>query len=402
MKWFSAVSFSQNWEAAVHELVEKNQRSMEGDKPHLAVLFVTPHHEKSYKKIHQAVSKQFPSAFLIGCSGGGIIGGNKEVESEPAISLMVAHLPNVKIHPFRVADEELPDLDGSPKAWHKVIGVEPDVDPQFVILSDPFSIQIENFVRGMDYAYPKSVKIGGLASGAMAPGGNALFLNEQFSSSGLIGLAFSGDIVISPLVAQGCRPIGPLLRVTACDRNILLAVDDQPPLMALQEMYESLTPRDQNLLQSSLFLGIVSDSNNGDPGPGDFLIRNIVNADTQRGYIGIGALLRVGQSVQFHLRDAETSHQDLKHVLERYVARPELYNKDLAQSQGVMLFSCAGRGSYLYGEANHDTNLFGRVVGNLPISGFFCNGEIGPVGQSTYVHGYTSCFGVFQPKEVKA
>ncbi len=396
MKWVSAVSSSKKADGAVRETVAQVRKSLDGERPHLLALFVTPHFEKDYKEIHREISAAFPSAFLIGCSGGGIIGGSEEVESRPAISLAAAVLPNVQIHPFRVEDDDIPDLDAGPRAWHKVIGVDPSMEPNFVILSDPFSIQIENFLSGMDFAYPKSVKVGGLASGAGSPGKNALFLNEEMPRSGLVGVALMGNVVIEPLVAQGCRPIGTPFSITACDRNVLLGLDGQPPLQKLQEIYDTLDPRDQDLLQHSLFLGIVSDSN-GSAESDDFLIRNIVSADPQRGYLAVGALLRVGQSVQFHLRDAETSHQDLKHVLQRYSNRKS--TPETPGSKGVLLFSCAGRGTHLYGKSNHDSTLFGQMVGDWPISGFFCNGEIGPVGKSTFVHGYTSCFGIVRAKE---
>lgn len=400
MKWVSSLSSAKKSDAAVREVIAQVRQSLDGEKPHLLVLFITPHFEKDYSEAHKSVSEAFPSAYLVGCSAGGIIGGNEEVESRPAISLAAAVLPNVQIHPFRVEDEEMPDLDDGPRSWHKLIGVDPANEPHFIILSDPFTIQIENFLAGMDFAYPKSVKIGGLASGAGAPGKNALFLNEQVSRSGLVGIALSGNVVIDPLVAQGCRPIGTPYPITDCDRNILLGLDGQPPLQKLQEIYETLEPRDQDLLQHSLFLGIASDSNIGDPATGDFLIRNIVSADPQKGYLAVGALLRVGQSVQFHLRDSETSHQDLKQVLDAYAKRKPVPAQGVpATSKGVLLFSCAGRGEHLYGKSNHDSLLFGRMVGGWPISGFFCNGEIGPVGKSTYVHGYTSCFGVVQAKD---
>ena len=97
--------------------------------------------------------------------------------------------------------------------------------------------------------------------------------------------------------------------------------------------------------------------------------------------------------MQFHLRDADTSAQDLDAVLERYLDTQAIHGE-----AGALLFSCLGRGSYLYGRADHDTDMFRDKLGPMPLTGFFCNGEIGQVGGSTYLHGYTSSFGVFHPK----
>ena len=160
-------------------------------------------------------------------------------------------------------------------------------------------------------------------------------------------------------------------------------------------MFVGLSERDRELAQHSLFLGIVMDGMNESPQPGDFLIRNIVGVDGQRGLLAIGEMLKEGQLVQFHLRDADTSAQDLDAVLERYLDTHAIHGQ-----AGALLFSCLGRGSYLYGRPDHDTDMFRDKLGPMPLTGFFCNGEIGQVGGATYLHGYTSSFGVFRPKTV--
>ena len=266
-------------------------------------------------------------------------------------------------------------------------------EPDFIILADPFSLRGEHLLMGLDYAFPAAVKIGGLASGAERPGANALFLGDEVFSSGAVGLAIHGDVAIDTVVAQGCRPIGKPLHVTECSQNLLLGVDGRTPVEVVREIFEELSERDRALAQHSLFLGVVMDELNDSPQLGDFLIRNIVGADAKRGAFAIGEMLKEGQTVQFHLRDAETSALDLSGMLSRYAAEsPSL------QQAGALMFSCLGRGSYLYGRPDHDTDMFRDKVGAMPLTGFFCNGEIGQVGGSTYLHGYTSSFGIFRPK----
>ena len=145
-------------------------------------------------------------------------------------------------------------------------------------------------------------------------------------------------------------------------------------------------------MQTSLFLGIVMDDFNEDPQQGDFLIRNVVGMDGRTGVMAIGETLREGQRVQLHLRDALTSADDLSALLVKYASE-----NDVGQNQGALLFSCLGRGQFLYGRPDHDTDMFQEKVGAIPLGGFFCNGEIGPVGGTTFLHGYTSSFGIFRP-----
>jgi len=187
------------------------------------------------------------------------------------------------------------------------------------------------------------------------------------------------------------------MRVTKCDRNILMELDGQPPLNILRDLFMTLDARDQNLLQHALFLGLVMDPLKSHFTHGDFLIRNIVGLDTEKGLLAVGALLREGQTVQFHLRDAQTSADDLQQTLSTYASR-----SGRGQLAGALLFSCLGRGEYLYGHSSHDTRLFQQKLGQVPVGGFFCNGEIGPVGGTTYMHGYTSCFALFRPLYVTA
>jgi small ligand-binding sensory domain FIST len=397
MRWVSALSEAKTLPVALDETIRKLQEALGDHKPDLCLIFVSSDFRAGYETITPALQSALRPRVIMGCSGGGVVGDGREVEHQPALVISAALLPDVTMTPFRVADSSLPDLDVSPRQWHQLVGIPPTDQPQFIVLADPFSIRVENLLMGLDYAYPKAVKVGGLASGAAQPGENALFFNSVCYRSGAIGLALSGNLALDVLVAQGCRPIGKPLRVTKCDRNILLELDGEPPLNILRDLYAKLDDRDQNLLQNALFLGLVMDPMKSHFTQGDFLIRNIVGLDTEKGILAVGALLREGQLVQFHLRDAQTSADDLDQVLSTYLSRA---GHD--QVAGALLFSCLGRGEYLYGQGSHDTQMFKKRLGAIPVGGFFCNGEIGPVGGTTYLHGYTSCFALFRPLYVLA
>lgn len=397
MQWITALSEAKTLDRAVEETVAAVQQSLGQEKPDLCLVFVSNTFLSEYDTLATKLQTALGPRVLLGCSGGGIIGDGREIERHPALSITAAVLPDVTLTPFRIADSLLPDLDASPRVWHTMVGTSPVEQSHFIVFADPYSIRTENLLMGLDYAYPKSVKVGGLASGATQPGENALFFNTVCYRTGAIGLALSGNITLDALVAQGCRPIGKTYRVTKCDRNILMELDGQPPLHILRDLYTTLDTRDQYLLQHALFLGLVMDPLKSHFTQGDFLIRNIVGLDAEKGILAVGALLREGQLVQFHLRDAQTSTEDLEHVLAAYQTRT---GHD--QVAGALLFSCLGRGEYLYGTPSHDTQLFQRKWNGVPMGGFFCNGEIGPVGGTTYLHGYTSCFALFRPLYVSA
>ena len=123
---------------------------------------------------------------------------------------------------------------------------------------------------------------------------------------------------------------------------------------------------------------------------GDFLVRNLLGADAASGTIALGALPRMGQTLQFQRRDADAATEDMKELLSR--ARKGTAGRRIF---GGCLCTCNGRGSHLFGMPHHDAGLIQEQLGKLAITGFFCNGEIGPVGSKNFLHGYTASLGLF-------
>lgn len=404
MKWSSALSTRPSLEAAVQEVVERAQRSLQAPAD-LGFIFISAAFTSDFPRLMPLLKEYLSVPVLIGCSGGGVVGRdtecdqNQEIEEEAALSLTLAHLPGVQIETFHLSAEDLPDLDSPPDDWIDLIGVSPQINPKFVLLGDPFTAGINDLLQGLDFAYPGSVKVGGLTSSS----GNSLFCNYETFHEGLVGVALSGEIILEAIVAQGCRPIGQPYRVVEGERNIVTKVQDGrvspeskslTPLEALQELYKELSEEDRELAQHSLFIGVAQSEFKQHLEQGDFLIRNLLGVDPRVGAIAIGDRVRPGQRIQFHLRDAETSTTDLEMLLRRYQAQTQSQDPSPV---GALMFSCLGRGEDLYGEPNVDADLFSRYINNIPLGGFFCNGEIGPVGSTTFLHGYTSVFGICRP-----
>ena len=393
MKWSSAISESPSLADAAAEVLKALRDDLGEATADLVAAFVSAEHGAQFSRVPELLRSEFPHAVVIGCSAGGVIGDGSEVEHRAGLAVTAAVLPDVDVKPFHLESSAFPDGDAPQDEWEALVGVSAEDEPDFLLMADPWSGNTDSFLRGLDFAFPSASKIGGIASGANRPGEVALFLNDDVHRSGIVGAALQGAVEVDTIVAQGCRPIGGLMQITACHENMLMGLDGGSPVEALGSLFDQLDERDQRLARHSLFLGVVMDSLNDAPKHGDFLIRNILGADHHSGTLAVGERLSEGQTVQFHLRDAETSAQDLDGLLDRYAIEHPLY-----EETGALLFSCLGRGEGLYGRSGHDSEMFRRKVNAMPLTGFFCNGEIGQVGGATYLHGYTSSFGVFRPK----
>lgn len=391
MRWASAISERPDLEGAVEDVVAATEQALGEAAPDLLFAFFSPAHAVGCDRLGRALRDAFPGALLVGCSARSVIGGGREVEMGAALSLTVARLPHVSLAPMRVAGDGFPR---GAESWREHFELAPDPAPDFVLLADPFTCDAEPLVRQLDADFPDSTLVGGLASGGERAGGNALLLADRVHADGLVGVALQGDVRVDAVVAQGCRPIGHPLFVTRARDNLLVEVDGRPPMEIVRELFEAASPRDRALMQTSLFLGVEMRPELSQYGRGDFLVRNLMGADARTGAIAVAALLQEGQVVQFHLRDAQTSAEDLDERLARHCAA----HGGRARPAGALLFSCLGRGAALYGVPDHDSNALQRHVGPVPLGGFFCNGEIGPVEHRTFLHGYTSAFGLFRPR----
>ncbi|MEL6553229.1 MAG: FIST N-terminal domain-containing protein [Cyanobacteria bacterium J06621_11] len=415
MKWVSAISTSVSLETAIEE-VAKQIKTQLGIQPDLALVFVSVAFASEYARLLPLLEARLPGAHIVGCSGSGVIGMEAdgfplEIEEGPALSITAACLPNVDIASFHFTAADLPDLDSPPEAWSKLIGVAPSANPSFVILADPFSSGTSELLQGMDYAYPEATKVGGLSGVDSFSRHSGLFCKGELHREGMIGIALSGEIVMEAIVAQGCRPIGELYRVSEGEHNVMLKLEPdeldsegsgETPLEILQNIFQEMDEEERELAQNALFIGVAQSGFKPNLSRRDFLIRNLVGVDPRNGAIAVADKIRPGMRIQFHMRDAETSEEDLENLLQRY--KVESLERQLVQNReevirtspiGALLFSCTGRGEGLYDEPNFDSDLFEQYLGPLPVGGFFCNGEIGPVGSTTFLHGFTSVFGIF-------
>ncbi|MBI5631347.1 MAG: FIST C-terminal domain-containing protein [Elusimicrobia bacterium] len=380
-----ALSTDKDWGKAVAAACEKVRQDLRGGCD-LALLFVAELYPAvAPSALPKMVQDSLGASILLGCNGVGVIAGSREVEKSPGVSLMGMRLPGAKLTPFYLSAEPSQAVE-KPSELFELLDLYPTDKPKFLALADPMSCDIENLVQVFNEAYPKAPVIGGLSSGPALGKPSWLLLNSEFYTSGCVGVALSGEVRFATAVAQGCRPIGTPLTITKAEGRILYELGGRPPFDIARELLQSVPSQDRDVAAHSLFAGLLMDERRSRFRRGDFLIRNLGGFDPKSGAMMIGSALRVGQTFQFQLRDAEASERELRAILEGLPGREG--------ARGAFLVNCAGRGQGLYKKPDHDVGLVQALKGPIPLAGFFAGGEIGPVGDKNYVHGYTSSLAI--------
>ncbi len=399
MSFISAIARQQQPQIAIASLLEQiNQRIPPVAQPpwvDVAFLFVTEHFTHHLEEITAVLRAALQPGVLLGCTSEGVIGSEQEVEAEPAISLAVAHLPDVAVTPFMLqpGSAEWHHLLLSSDEFRRAVGAPDDV-VLFVLLADPFSTPIDDVLHSFNDCYPGAPVVGGMASGALRSGGNLLVVDDQLTTQGAVGVALSGALNVDIIVSQGCRPIWRPFKVDAAHRNVIYSLDGRPPLAWLQDLIPTLSEEDRALLQKGLFVGrAIRGEAEGKAvdslGRGDFLIRGLVGIDQHSGAIAICDSVLEGERIQFHLRDALTAQEDLEMLL-----IPQAFRQPPC---GGLVFTCNGRGTRLYDRPNGDISIIQRNIEKTNLAGFFCAGEIGPVGEANFLHGHTLSLALFRP-----
>jgi small ligand-binding sensory domain FIST len=386
--------------------VEGLMRQLGGVGPaDLALVFASASYASDLPRLLPLLQQRLQARHWLGCVGAGVVGTGAdgaphELEHEPALSLTLLHLPGAELHPFQFEAHDLPDLDGPADPWREAVGVDLEAMRGMLLLVDPSCRTINDLIGGLDYAYPARPKVGGIAGQHSAPHGSLLFGDKV--CGGAVGCVIGGRWRLDPVLAQGCRPIGPVYEVEQAQRNVVLQVsrgqERRSPVQALQTVLGSLSPAEREQVKDSLLLGVARSDFSLEPSgpeapPPAFLVRNLIGVDPRNGAVAVGERMRVGQKVQFQLRDAATAREESRQLLLQQQRQPG------GEPLAALLFACLGRGRGFYGQPDGDVSLCRERFSRLPLAGFFCNGEIGPVGGATHLHGYTASWGFLVPED---
>ena len=377
----AGLSVSPTAAKAAGEAARDARAAVGGAPVDLAFLFLSPDHFPAGDEAVAAVEKELAPRHLLGCVAEGVVAGRRELESGPATAVWAASLPGAEIETFHslavgtdegVAVTSFPELDGADLV---------------ALLVDPFSFPSAGFLSKLNEEEDRAPLVGGLAAGGGEPDTQALFVDGEVVHEGAVGAVLRG-VPVRTVVSQGCEPVGRDSVITNAEGNVVFELAGEPALERLKGDLASMTEDQQrSAARGGVLAGLVIDENRADYRRGDYLMRGLMGVDEDTGALAVAEAVRVGQTLRFHVRDADAADEDLRENLAHAI--------DGDSAAGALLFTCNGRGTSLFAAPDHDARAVGELLGGDAVAGFFCAGEIGPVGGKPFLHGFTATLAVF-------
>ncbi|MBN2508179.1 MAG: FIST C-terminal domain-containing protein [Verrucomicrobia bacterium] len=376
-------------EARLQAWAESLRSRLPASQVALGLVFMTPHYFPHASQVLELLRVHARIPLLLGCSGCSLVVDDQELEDAMGLVVGLYDLPGAVLKPFAFNQSHVEDAR-SPEDWHRLTGLEPGEVSGWLVFADPFRMDCERWLQHWNAAYDGLPVVGGLASGNPGEHQTQVYLNGQANDEGAVAVAFGGGVDLLSVLSQGCTPIGQTWTITRAERNFIHEIARRPAYQVLLDTYNSLPATDQQKARGNLFVGLVTNEYQEEFHRGDFLIRNLIGADPTSGSLAVGAVPRIGQTIQFQWRDAAASTEDMTALLER--ARRRVAGRTV---YGGCLCCCNGRGQRLFGVPHHDARQIQQQLGPLGLTGFFCSGEIGPVGDHNFLHGYTASLALF-------
>ena len=379
-------------EEGLQQWAEDLRRQLNSPEVSLGLVFMSPAFFPHAKQVLEIIRVHAQVPLLAGCSSQSLVVGDRELEGSAGLVLALYSMPGAELKGVHFTQTQVEEASGL-GYWQVETGVAADKSNGWLTFIDPFHLDAESWLRGWNEAYAPLPVFGGLASGVFTDQTTQVYLNGEVFEEGGVAISVGGDVKLAGIVSQGCTPIGDTWTLTRVEQNLIHQIGNQPAYAVLANTVNKMSTKEQRQARGNLFIGLVVNEYLEDFHRGDFLVRNLLGGDPQSGVLAVGALPRAGQTIQFQRRDAAAASEDMNELLQR--AQRQLAGTPI---YGGCLCCCNGRGQNLFGAPNQDARMVQEKLGPLGLAGFFCNGEVGPVGEKNFLHGYTASLALFVRK----
>lgn len=370
------VSTHSNTARAALDAAKQVQQRLGDRQPDWCIVFVTDEHVAFLGSMQESLTGALGTPYIVGCSAAGVLACGKEFEEGPALGLLAVCSDQLRATPFLFRDRGDQGLTAATQLGQRMVSSR-DSGDLLVVWPDPYHVRPDHLLTGLDAVLPGLPVVGGAAS-ARINGATLQFCGAETADAGVSGLRMGGRFRHTVEVTHGCAPLTKPLRATRVHENMILELDGRPAFDVLREQAPDDLMKDLPAAIRTLFVGLLA------PGAAesDYLIRNIVAADPDTGVVAISDRVGEGQQLVFALRERKAARRDLVSALDRVRSTGREYRFGL-------YFNCLARGRALYGEPGIDAAEIHSALPDVPILGFFCNAEIGPLKGENQLFTYT-------------
>ena len=363
-------AIAEHWHGAASEVC-RQLGTLPSD-TNLGLLYVSDAFVTDLDAIVDYLKHQTGVPHWVGSTGVGICANTQEYYAESAIAVLVGSLPGNSFRVFSAVKDDLHDFSRDHRRWYQ------EGASHFAIVhGDPGNAETPALIAALAHELPGGFLAGGIASSRTV----AAQVADEVTRGGLSGVMFSSKVAVMTRLTQGCSPIGPVREVTHCERNIAMRIDGRPALDVFQEDIGELLARDMSRAAGYIFAGLPIRGSD----TGDYLVRNLLGVDRKNRLLAIGDLLHPGDPIMFCRRDAHTAREDMERMLldvKRHITAPP---------RAGVYFSCLGRGGVFFGENSAEQKMIREHLGDIPLAGFYANGEI----SHDRLYGYTGVLALF-------
>jgi len=352
-------------------------------RPDWCVVYATSEHEPHLGALLASLSEALDTPYLVGCSAAGVLVPGWETEDGPALAALAVVSDQIRATPFLFHDEGDGGMTAALNLGQRLVHSRDSAD-LLLVWPDPFHVRPDRLLQGLDAVLGGVPVVGGAASWRGGGRRTLQFCGSEAAGASVAGLRLSGGFSRTIGITQGCRPLGSPVRVTRCVENLILELDGRPALDVLRERAPRGLLDDPSWAFNFLFVGRLPDPRDTELKPGEYLIRNIVEADPDTGVLAVADTVVEGQHIVLAHRESEAAQADLRRMLSD-IAGPGA----AARYRFGLYFNCLARGRSLYRRDGVDSALLHAALPGVPVLGFFSNAEIGPLRGQNHLFTYT-------------
>lgn len=338
----------------------------------LGFLYVTDHFASDLDAILSHLKDETGVEEWVGGVGVGICATGQEYFDEPALAVMLANFPAQNFRVFAPIEHDLEELGQDCAQWAERASAS-----LAIVHGDPGNPKTPVLVEALAQALPAGFLVGGITSSRH---GHRQIANSV-TQGGLSGVLFAAAQVVVTGLTQGCSLMGHKHQISEARGNVLARLDGRPALEVFNEEVGEVLAADPQRAAGYIFAALPIPGSD----TGDYVVRNIIGVDPEKGLLAIGDQLQAGQALQFCRRDVRTAQEDLLRMLR------DVKRRCPVAPRGGVYFSCVGRGRNMFGERSEELLTIQQELGDFPLAGFFANGEI----SHDRLYGYTGVLTVF-------